>query len=429
MTSLSFTRVLAALALFSICHMELQAKELKILGFGNSYSHGYLDFLPGLAEANGDKAEVMVLRGSPNLFTYAIEKEQTGEPLISPEEAKKLPPPKAAKEGYVQLESGYENRVPVLSTIKSRKWDVVVFQCHSSQANNPNSWKKDLQFVYDTVKKECPDAEFWIYLTTQYRNDGLLYGTEVNKAVYGAASKDVPYNEDLHYLDAYQATYALAEEIGCKIVPGSTAFEIARYHPEWGINLPDPEFNYETPEAPAQPPRNNSLRIGFRYTPNKKSPLNWRLDSHPTSVGNYLVGGVYCEKLFGKSPVGNTYLGADKKVEEKDAKILQKIAHEAVQGHMPPLRLHSVEDQNRYGDILLEKAKKAEASDPDLAAHLYGLIVSCAPQHSAVADAKAFLEKQGKKPEYPSVDSPEVQKVMKRQAEIWEKFASQLLKK
>lgn len=349
----------------------LCAEEINVLIFGNSYSHGGLDELPKIAAAMGDHADVICLRGMAANFVKAARQEESGTELISVDEAKKLTPWQAAEAGYVTLESDYKARVPVIQTLKSRKWDFVVFQCHSSQANNRSIWGEDARTMREIVQEYAPDAEFLLYFTTQYRNDGLLYGTEANQSVYRAADDDYPYTEDEHFLDCYEVYYGLAKDIGCRVIPGGTSFQNARYCPDWPYEqFPDPDFDY-TVKSDQLPAQEKSIHFGMRWrNKTSKSGLTWTLDSHPNAIGNYLTGCVYYGMLFGKSPVGCSYRPSSWSfsLTEEEAGILQKVAWETVEGKMPPLRLENPTSVEQYNLILkkLDNPGIGEAvNDPD----------------------------------------------------------------
>lgn len=342
------------------------AEELQVLIFGNSYSGGALLQLPKIAASFGDRVEVLCLRGIPSNHAAAIRKESSGEELIAAHEAKRLKPRLAAEAGYVALESDYDARVRVIETLQSKPWDFVVFQSHSSQANNRSVWEADLLSVVEAVDEYAPDAEFMLYFTTQYRNDGLLYGAEVNKTVYQKINRSYPYTEDEHFLDAYEVYYGLAEKIGCRVVPGGTAFQNARYAPDWPHEqFPAPGFDYADPDA-GVPPQEKSLRKGlFRGGRNAHKELGWWLNSHPSPVGNYLTGLVYYQMLFGKTPEGCEYKPVEPVLSDAEAAVLQRIARETVEGRMPPLRLENPKSIARYNAIVkgLENPGISEAAD------------------------------------------------------------------
>jgi hypothetical protein len=128
-----------------------------------------------------------------------------------------------------------------------------------------------------------------------------------------------------------------------------TAYHIAKTHPQWGYQFPDPEFDYENAVPPALPKSTHSLWIGTGWVTDKKTGKE-RIarDQHKNNAGRYLQAAVYYEVLFGKSVVGNTYRPVNKPIKDTDVdyarniplsdddiKALQQIAHEAVKTFSP----------------------------------------------------------------------------------------------
>lgn len=332
------------------------AEEKNILVFGNSFSIGSFDHLPEIAAALGDEADVVALRGP---FLEAIGRELGDEPLISVEQAEQLGHGESNAEGFVPLQSNTKKRVRVVETLKSRDWDFVAFQSGSSSANRIDNEESTAEFMQlqNYIHQYAPGAEVLLYMTTQYRNDGLLYGTDVKVPLLfresRGVSRDVPYTEDKQFFDAYLAHTRLAEKLGIRIIPGGVVFQNVRYDEGWPYSqFPKPGFDYAGTTGEVVP-QEKSLRYGMKYLGVEKghpAGFKWWVDSHPHTLGDYLQGLVYYETLFGKSAVGCSYYPEVLSAEE--ALLLQKIAHETGQGRMPPLRLFSPEDIARYNEVL-----------------------------------------------------------------------------
>ncbi len=346
---LFFTTVVALL--FSVVS---HADEKNVLIFGNSFSHGGLHYLPDIAKTKGDTANVICLRGP---FLEAIERELSGKPMISVEEAKKLGHGEANKEGYVLLERKYSERARVIETLKSRNWDIITLQSGSSGANRIDENKDGYIKLAAYAKEYAPGAEVVLYLTTQYRNDSLLYGTDVKVPLLFRESrgvkKDIPFTEDLHFFQAYRAHQRLAKIMKCRIIPGGTVFQNVRYAEKWLYErFPKPGFDYANKEKEVVT-QEKGLRYGMRFPGRDlKHPagLTWWGDSHPHTIGDYLTGLAYYEFVFEKNSVGCSYF--PRELSQSEAEYLQQIVHETVQGRMPPLRLYKQEHVDQYNAFL-----------------------------------------------------------------------------
>ncbi len=377
-----------------------QAEEINLLIFGNSYSH-FFDYLPQIAESQGDNICVVAMRNSNSVHEMlaAEEKIASGElEAITAEEARTMSKKEYSQYGFTPLESDYKARVRMKMMLDSKKWDYISIQPHSSWANDQKRTASIVEPVHAYLKKNYPDSQLVLYHTTQYRNDDLLFKVTPNKGVYRRVRDDVPYTEDLHYLDALQAHSALAEELGIDLCPGSTAMENARYDVRWAEVAIDPDFDYFHAEPPAEPDNQNSLHLGFHWRKGWNPKYKWISDSHPNSCLNYLTACVWYELLFKKSCVGAD-VPDETSFTRKKGLALQQIAHETVNGKLPPLRLISPEAREQYGDILLERARQlSSASDSEkqaLAASCYQNVMVFIPEHQGVREAEAYLKSCG----------------------------------
>jgi len=143
---------------------------------------------------------------------------------------------------------------------------------------------------------------------------------------------------------------------GWRVIPGGTAFQNVRYAEGWPYEHPKADFDYANmTEADLEKlPREKNLRYGIAF-PDKdlKHPagLNWWVDDHPHTIGEYIVGLIYYEIIFVKSAVGCSYYPEDKLTAD-EASLLQKVVHDTAQGRMPPSRLFSAEDIAYYNEVL-----------------------------------------------------------------------------
>jgi hypothetical protein len=341
--------------------LTLAAQVLNILIFGNSYAHGALGELPEIAAAFGDTANVVVLRGP---FDVAIAKELSGDPLITEAEAELLTNSEANLEGWVQLEEDYSKRARVVLTLESTNWDYVALQTGSGEASMLDDETLGIFDKYSPVidaiqAYAAGNPKVYYYHTTQYRNDSLLYGTAIKSFQVltheNGATPLFPYTEDYHFLDVYKAgvTFAALKNLD-GIVPGGAVLENLRYSAYGAANenFPYPGFDYANTSQTVVP-QAKSFHYGMIYNGgvNPITGLEWSGDDHPNHIGNYATGAVYYSIFFGKSPEDCTYFPSQR-ISEEEANYITRVAHETVQGRMPPLRLYRQSDIDDYNAIL-----------------------------------------------------------------------------
>lgn len=311
----------------------LSAQEpLKVLVFGNSYSHCIIDVLPEFAKAAGEPrpVEVLCLRvGGLDKHWKAVE---AGEK--DPQSA----------ESKVALESDYKARVCSAEEIKGKKWDVIVLQQYSALSPDVKTYMPYAKNLYDYCKKAQPDARIVLYQTHAYRDDSIKFKGSANKNFRN------PYSEDEMHQDVRNSIIAIAKELKIEVVPVGDAFQVARKSPLWGYTFPDPAFDYLNAAAPATPNEKNSLHIGFKWgTEVRKTGVAYQIDCHPNNLGRYIGAAVFYEVLFGKSSEDVNYvpeakggggkkknasdldLDADKGLTPEGAAALRKCAHQAVE--------------------------------------------------------------------------------------------------
>ncbi len=322
------SKILFVLLFATLCFSRGFAEEpLKILVFGNSYSHCVIEDLPEFAKAAGERpVEVVCLRiAGLDKHWKAIE---AGEQDPASDKAK------------VALETDYKAKVASAETIKNTKWDVIVLQQISVQSPDAKTYMPYAKKIYDYCKQHNPGARVVFYQTHAYRDDSIKYKGSANK------NFREPYSEDEMHKDVRASVLSSAKALGIEVVPVGDAFQLARKSPLWGYSFPDPNFDYETAEPPATPNEKNSLHIGFKWGKEvRKNGKMYQIDCHPNNLGRYLGGAVFYEVLFGKSAENLTYLpekkkgggksdldlDADKGLTPEGAAALRKIAHQAVE--------------------------------------------------------------------------------------------------
>jgi len=308
-------------------------KDVKLLVFGASWSHGIIEDFPEISAAAGKKVEVRCMRiaGLKN-YLKAIELAET-----SPDDPK----------SWVHLETDYKADVRVKDELLSKPWDMVVIQRNSLADKDADEAVATAGKLIAFIKKQAPKAKIGIYQTHAYRGDSELLPQVIPKGWPSGK----PFTEH----DSWEATRALCQKIAkdnhILLIPVGDAFENVCKDKQWGWTAPDPKFDYKNPSRTGSPEtEKNSLVIGFRWLPEEKTDKDGRIhkvDDHPNNLGRYLYGAVFYESLFGDTVVGNSYIpkaspgknaakgsdfdtALDKPATPERIRSLQNVAHEAV---------------------------------------------------------------------------------------------------
>lgn len=308
-------------------------EPLKILVFGNSYSHCIIEELPKFAREAGERpVEVRCLRAAGLEKYWASISAGEREP--------------ESMQAKVALETDYKARVSTVEEIRRTKWDVIVIQNLSVVSPGIKAWRPHAKNIFEYCKKYSPDARFVVYQTHAYRDDSIKFKGSAN------LNFREPYSEDEMYADVRNCVIDVAKELKIEVVPVGDAFQIARKSPLWGNAFPDSQFDYTNAVFPEKPNEYHSLHIGFKWVDGqKKTKKAYRIDCHPNAAGRYLGGAVFYEVLFGKNVESVKYTpenrveeleqktgaetdakaSADEPLTDTSATALRTIAHEAVE--------------------------------------------------------------------------------------------------
>jgi hypothetical protein len=253
------------------------AKELKILVFGASFSHGIMEDLPQISAAAGKKVEVRCLRaGGLKRFLEAIELAEAN-------------PADTNKASYVNLETDYKAQVRVKDELLSKPWDLVIIQRVSLADKDPDLAVATGKKICDYIKLNAPQAKIAVYQTQAFRGDSEIL-PQVAPRDWGGK----PFTETDSYETTRSICTRIAQENGALLVPVGDAFERVRHDPVYGWVSPDPDFDYKNPERKGVPQKeSNALIYGFQWIPQGKlgnSGLAYKVDDHPNNLGRCLYG-------------------------------------------------------------------------------------------------------------------------------------------
>ena len=281
-----------------------EATTVRLLTVGNSFAYNATKFLPDLAKAAGDS----LVMDHANYSGCSLEKHW------------------AAAQAAEEADSGgaiYPPREPagprrtLREILQSGTWDVVTIQQASRLSDEPSTYEPFAQLLRDYINLHAPGAEIVFHETWAYRADDDKFAKGGNPAEMHRAVRE-----------AYRLA---ASRLGLRVIPVGSAFHLASSRAEWTY-VPDPAFDRNSVKFPEEPPQPGSLHKGWSWI--KKADGSWTfwLDStHANIFGSYLGSCVFFESLFGKSPVGNSFVPEG--ISPAQARSLQEIAHEAVSLH------------------------------------------------------------------------------------------------
>lgn len=282
-------------------------RTVKVLAVGNSFSANALTYLDRLVAASGNTL----------VATNAMIGGCDFERHMRHADAYEKDP--ADPEGHP-----YPGRKSLKELLTQQPWQIVTIQQASPKSFKPETYQPHAERLVQYIRKYAPQAEIVVHQTWAYRDDHPFWGL-----------KDL--NPDVMYKGLRAAYDGLAKENGFRLIPSGDAMELARRDPAWGRFVPDATFDPKAAVYPALPQNEKrSLHHGYSWKKDAKTGA-FKLGKdaiHANASGNYLLGCVWFEFLFGESVVGNPFV--PKGVDAADAAILQRIAHRAVtEGQRP----------------------------------------------------------------------------------------------
>ena len=291
---------LVASLLFCVSSFAGEAKTVKLLTIGNSFSANATHYLGDLAKAVGHTLvhQPLVIGGAS--FQVHAEKAQKHE--ADPKDKAGL----------------YTSGRGLKENLELQKWDYVTIQQASIKSHDFTTYQPSAGWLRDYVTKHAPQARLLIHETWEYRKDDPRF----------TKPGDLK-SQDEMYTGLRAAYDKLAAEFDARIIPTGDAFHLAGTDPNWAYQ-PDTTFNPKVAKPSELPNQTHSLHVGWRWSkPKTGGPLTLGMDGHHANMaGEYLGACVWYEVLFGDNPVGNTFM--PKGLDPKDALFLQETAHRAV---------------------------------------------------------------------------------------------------
>lgn len=291
---------LIAALLFCVSSFAGEAKTVRLLTIGNSFSANATHYLGDLAKAGGHTLihQPLVIGGAS--FQVHAEKAQKHE--ADPKDKAGL----------------YTNGRGLKENLELQKWDFVTIQQASIKSHDIATYQPYAGWLRDYITQHAPQAKLLVHETWEYRKDDPRF-----------IKPGEPQSQEEMFTGLRSAYDKIAAEFGARIIPTGDAFHLADTDPSWAYQT-DTTFNPKAAKQPELPNQTHSLHVGWRWAkPKNGGKIALSMDGHHANMaGEYLGACVWYEVLFGESAVGNTF--APKGLDPKDAQFLQETAHRAV---------------------------------------------------------------------------------------------------
>lgn len=302
---MKFALALSLSLLFLISTNAGEAKTVRLLTIGNSFSANATRHLGELAKAGGHTLihRPLVIGGAS--FQVHAEKAQKHE--SDPKDKAGL----------------YGSGLGLKESLAADTWDYVTIQQASIKSHDFSTYQPHAGWLRDYVAKHAPKAKLLVHETWEYRKDDPRFTKPSTKA-------SEPKTQDEMYQGLRASYEKIASEFGAQIIPTGDAFHLADTDPAWAYQT-DMTFDPKAAKQPELPNQKHSLHVGWRWSkPKGKDQIVLGMDGHHANMaGEYLGACVWYEILFGESAVGNTFV--PKGLDSAYARYLQETAHKAVQ--------------------------------------------------------------------------------------------------
>ncbi len=279
------------------------AKTVRLLTVGNSFSRNATRYLADLASAGGH--------------------ELIHRPIVVGGASLQLHAEKAQKHDQdVNDQAGlYADGCSLQQELAEQPWDFVTIQQASLKSHDLGTYRPYAGQLGDYIRKHAPGAKLLVHQTWAYRCDDPRFAAKSPKP-------GEPATQLAMYQGLANAYRTIADELGARLIPVGDAFYRADTDPQWGYR-PDTQFDFKSAQPPALPSQTHSLHVGWRWAKQKDGTTTLGMDGHhANTAGEYLGACVFYEVLFGDCVVGNAFVPPG--LDPAYAKFLQETAHAAV---------------------------------------------------------------------------------------------------
>lgn len=317
--SAPFARPLAVIAAFVLLISANTAglrAEVKLLTVGNSFADNSVEYLPGFAQAAGEKLRIY----RANLGAHSL---QMHVGYLRAFEANPEDPKGRPYQGVADPKTGAKPKLSLRQALELADWDYVTVQQLSALSFHAGTYEPWAGELIAYIRKHAPKAKVLGLQTWAYREDSWLFQKTTTQ-------------ERMH-LGIKNAYDRLASAYGLQLLPVGDAFQLARVTPRWTFKYPDPAFDRTSAKPPALPAQSGSLNVGWKWEKDAKTGEQKLTNdaAHCNAAGQYLAAAVLYEALF-SNVEKNTY--HPPKLTPEDAASLRQIARAAVAANPLALR-------------------------------------------------------------------------------------------
>lgn len=270
----STTRIkCAALLVLAVAAVHtLDARTLRLLVVGNSFSNNATRFLPDLAKEGGH--ELIVAKAQKGGCSLQQHWDAVEAFLANPDD------PKAKIYGGKSL---HEH-------IGGKTWDVITLQQYSLHSSDLATYRPYAAKLHAHLKRIQPTAEIVLHQTWAYRADAARFG-QIAPGKFAANQREM-------WTASRAAYWSVARELGTRIIPVGDAFWRVDSDSQWGFKA-EHSFDEKKAEYPKLPNQEHSLHVGYRWNADKKLGKD---ANHANVAGEYLGALVWYGTLFGDAP-------------------------------------------------------------------------------------------------------------------------------
>ena len=295
---------LLAIGLAAIHASTGEAKTIRLLTVGNSFSHNATHYLGDLAKAEGD---VLILR-EDNVGGASLEVHWTKVRVFEKDPASKL--------GQYTMGRGLKD------DLLKEKWDFITIQQASIKSHDVSTYRPCAKQLADYIKQHAPHATLLLHQTWEYRSDDPRFSAKASKP-------GEPRTQDEMYAGLVSAYATIARELGLRLIPVGDAFHAANRDPQWGFHAPATPFDSKRAKPGELPDQTHSLNVGWNWKKQPDATMMLSMDGHHANMaGEYLGACVWYEVLFARSVETNGFAPAG--LDADYAKFLRATAHRVV---------------------------------------------------------------------------------------------------
>jgi len=293
------------ICLLAVAQTFAEPKTVRVLTVGNSFAQNALNYLPEITEAAGHELIV----GQANLGGCNLERHWKHVALYEKDSASEQGAP-------------YRGDRSLHDLLISTEWDFVTLQQVSFLSHDLEGYYPHGRNLYEYIRERAPDSKIVAHQTWAYRVDDPRF-TPANEG-------KEPHTHREMYEQVRAAYHQFAKDLDLGILPSGDAMFFADTDPEWGYR-PDESFDFKSAEYPHLPNQLHSLHAGWYWKKTDDGERVLKIDGHHANrSGQYLLGCVWYEVLFGESVLDNEFVPEG--MDAEYAEFLRSIAHRAVAG-------------------------------------------------------------------------------------------------